>query len=143
MPWPPAVRLLLLIACLIVVVEGLAFIVFAVADLVSIGSDTLGVGLSAAVFFLFYGGAQLVAAAMLLRGRTGARGLLVASQLLHLGLAWSLRDAAAGQLVVPGLPLIVAGLAAVVLACLLAPSVNRAVIEVETSELGLDVAHDD
>ena len=83
-PWPPNVRRLLLVAAAVVTLEALAVIALAVADLASIDGGRVAVGVGVAVFFLVYGGTQLVAAVLLLRGRYGARGPIVATQLLQL-----------------------------------------------------------
>ena len=133
-PWPPNVRRLLLVAAVVVTLEALGVIAFAVADLASIDGGRVAVGVGVAVFFLFYGGTQLVAVVLLLRGRYGARGPIVATQLLQLLIAWSLRDVDGDALAIRHLPL-GAGLAAlVVLVCVLAPPVNRAIAARESTE---------
>lgn len=133
-PWPPNVRRLLLVAAVVVTVEALAVIALAVADLASIDGGRVAVGVGVAVFFLVYGGTQLVAAVLLLRGRYGARGPIVATQLVQLLIAWSLRDVDGDVLAIRHLPL-GAGLAAlVVLVCVLAPPVNRAIVARESTE---------
>ncbi|MEG9226502.1 hypothetical protein [Aeromicrobium sp. Sec7.5] len=132
--WPPTVRRLLTVAAAVVTVEALAVIALAVADLGSINGERVAVGVGVAVFFLLYGGTQLVAAVLLLRGRHGARGPIVMTQLLQLLIAWSLRNVDGDVLAVRYLPL-GAGLAAlVVLVCVLAPPVNRAIVERAASE---------
>ena len=133
-PWPPNVRRLLLVAAVVVTLEALAVIALAVADLASIDGGRVAVGVGVAVFFLVYGGTQLVAAVLLLRGRYGARGPIVATQLLQLLIAWSLRDVDGDLLAIRHLPL-GAGLAAlVVLVCVLAPPVNRLIAARESTE---------
>lgn len=132
--WPPTVRRLLAVAAVVVVLEALAVIALAVADLASIDGGRVAIGVGVAIFFLLYGGTQLVAAVLLLRGRYGARGPIVMTQLLQLLIAWSLRDVDGDVLAIRYLPL-GAGLAAlVVLVCVLAPPVNRAIVEREATE---------
>lgn len=132
--WPPTVRRLLTVAAVVVTVEALAVIALAVADLGSIDGGRVAIGVGVAVFFLLYGGTQLVAAVLLLRGRYGARGPIVATQMLQLLIAWSLRDVDGDALAIRYLPL-GAGLAAlVVLVCVLAPPVNRAIVAREAGE---------
>ncbi|MDF1703944.1 MAG: hypothetical protein P1U38_04160 [Aeromicrobium sp.] len=132
--WSPTVRRLLAVAAVVVTLEAAAVIALAVADLASIDGGRIAIGVGVAVFFLLYGGMQLVAAVLLLRGRAGARGPIVATQLLQLLIAWSLRDVDADVLVIRHLPL-GAGLAAIlVLVCVLAPPVNRAIAEREATD---------
>ncbi len=118
----------------VVAVEALALIALAVADLASLTSSRVAIGVGVAVFLIVYGGTQLVAAVLLLRGRWGARGPIIASQLVQLGIAWNLRDVDPDVLVVPRLALLVALAAVVVLVCVLAPPVNRSVMEREAAE---------
>ncbi|MFT4299167.1 MAG: hypothetical protein QM597_06000 [Aeromicrobium sp.] len=131
--WPAAVRRLLLIAAVLVGVEALAVIGLALADLASLDGGRIAVGVGSALFLLLYGGAQLAAAVLLVRGRAGARGPIVASQLVQLGIAWSLRGVDADALAVSGLPWILAATAVAVLACVLAPAVNRAMLARESA----------
>ncbi len=132
-PWPPTVRRLLLVAAFVVAIEALAVIGLAVADLGSIDDGRIALGVGVALFLLLYGGAQLLSAVLLLRGRGGARGPIIASQLVQLGIAWNLRGVDPDVLVVPRLALLVALAAVVVLVCVLAPPVNRAVMEREAA----------
>ena len=132
--WPPNVRRLLTVAAAVVTLEGLAVIALAVADLASIDGGRVAIGVGVAIFFLLYGGTQLVASVLLLRGRYGARGPIVATQLLQLLIAWSLRDVDADALAIRYLPLGAGVAALVVLVCVLAPPVNRAIVEREASE---------
>ncbi|GAA1725739.1 hypothetical protein [Aeromicrobium alkaliterrae] len=133
-PWPPTARRFLTVAALVVALEAFAVIAFAVVELSSLDSGRLGVGVSSAVFFVAYGALQLTAGVLLLRGRTGARGPIVATQLLQLGIAWNLRGADPDTVVVPNLALLVALAAGVVLVCVLAPPVNRSIMEREAAE---------
>lgn len=132
--WPPTVRRLLTVAAALVTVEALAVIALAVADLGSIDGGRVAIGVGVAIFFLLYGGTQLVAAVLLLRGRYGARGPIVATQLLQLLIAWSLRDVDGDVLAIRYLPFGAGLVALVVLVCVLAPPVNRAIVEREASE---------
>lgn len=132
--WPPTVRRLLTVAAAVVTVEALAVIALAVADLASIDGGRVAVGVGVAVFFLLYGGTQLAAAVLLLRGRYGARGPIVMTQLLQLLIAWSLRDVDGDVLAIRYLPLGAGVAALVVLVCVLAPPVNRAIVERAATE---------
>jgi hypothetical protein len=73
-------------------IEGLLTVLFGVTELVSIDSDRLVMGLSTSVFFLAYGGVLLACARGLHTVRSWARGPVLLSQLILLGLAWSFKD---------------------------------------------------
>lgn len=122
----PAARLSLLVAGLVVTIEAVAVLAFVVADLAGLDAARVGLGIGVAVFLGGYGLGQLLAVVLLLRGRSGARGPLVMTQLIQLGLAWNLRGADTGDLQIPNLGALLAGAAVVALGGLLSPPVNRA-----------------
>src|ERR1700712_4868561 len=72
-------------------IEGLLTVLFGVSELVSLDSDRLVMGLTTSVFFLAYGGGLLVGARALHTVRAWARGPVLISQLILLGLAWSFK----------------------------------------------------
>lgn len=122
----PAARISLGVAGLVVTVEALALLALVVADLAGLDAARIAIGVGVAVFLGAYGLGQLLAVILLLRGRSGARGPLVMTQLIQLGLAWNLRGADTGDLEVPNLGAVLAGAAFVALVGLLSPPVNRA-----------------
>lgn len=82
----------LTVAVSVVAVQGLGVLLFAVLQLAEVSSERTAVGVSNAVFFGAYG-ALLVAAAWALWRRTAwARGPVMLTQLICLGLAWGVRD---------------------------------------------------
>jgi len=82
----------LTVAASLTAVQGTVLLILAVLELASVSSARLGFGLSTAVFFAAYG-AVLVGAALALRRRHGwARGPVLITQLIVLGLAWNLRE---------------------------------------------------
>ena len=97
-------------------VEGLLTVLFGLTELVSLDSDRLVMGLTTSLFFLAYGVGLLICARGLHTVRTWARGPVLFSQLIWLGLAWNFRD---GSTLVIAIALAVA--AAIVLAGLLHP----------------------
>ncbi|WGX94918.1 hypothetical protein [Nocardioides sp. L-11A] len=73
-------------------VQGLVLLMLAVLELASVTDSRPGVAVSTAVFFGAYG-AVLTAAALALWRRHGwARGPVLITQLIVLGLAWNLRE---------------------------------------------------
>lgn len=84
----------LTVAVSVVAVQGLGVLLFAVLQLARVSSERAAVGVSNAVFFGAYG-ALLVAAAWALWRRTAwARGPVMLTQLICLGLAWGVHDVA-------------------------------------------------
>ncbi|MGH3425117.1 MAG: hypothetical protein ACRDO8_10335 [Nocardioidaceae bacterium] len=110
----------ILVAAGIVLLEALALIAFAVLDLVDAHSGRLALGFGTALFFLVYATGQGVAAVALIRLAGWARGPLVFTQLVQLGLAWGLRDADPGWL--SG---VLAAAGVVVLVCLVRPATTK------------------
>ena len=97
-------------------VEGMLIVLFGISELVSIDSDRLVMGVTTAVFFMAYGVVLLVCARGLHTVRGWARGPVLLSQLILLGLAWSFK----GGSTLP-IAILLALAAAIVLAGLLHP----------------------
>lgn len=119
-PAPSSALTLLGIAAATVALEALAFITVASLNLADVSASRLGIGLGVGILLIAYGLGLLVAARQVQQGRRWARAPLILAQLIQLLLANDARDGAAW--VTPAL----AVSAVVVLACLLAPPVNRA-----------------
>lgn len=113
-------RTLLTVAGVVVSAEALALLALAAAELQSVDSSRVGLGVSTAVFFGGFGVVLLFAVSRILAGHAWARGLLVFSQLLCLLLAFNVRDEAWWM------PVTLAGAGLVSLVCLLSPPVTRA-----------------
>lgn len=112
-------RTLILVAGAVVTVEALLYVVLALLDLRDIASDRLGSGIGVAAILVGYGVAQIVAIRLLLQGHAVARSPLVVTQILQVLVATNLRDD-------PALAVAVAIPAVIVLGCVLAPPVTRA-----------------
>ncbi len=112
-----------IVAVSIVAVEALAYLALAVLDLASISPGKVAVGAGVALFFLIYGFGQWWAAYSLFRLNEWARGALVFTQLVQLGLAWNVHAASPSWL-----SWLLAVPAAVCLLCLVAPVTNRALL---------------
>ncbi|MDP2775060.1 MAG: hypothetical protein Q8O61_16020 [Nocardioides sp.] len=111
----------LLVAASLVAVQGLLLVLFAVLEAASISSERLSMGVSTSVFFLAYGAALLGCAWALTRQHVWARGPVLLTQLIQLGLAWNLRD-------VPAASVPMAVVALIVVAGMLHPA-TQAVLE--------------
>jgi hypothetical protein len=74
-------------------VEGLVTAMYGVGEALHITSERLVMGVTTAVFFVAYGAALIVCAWALNSLRTWARGPVLLTQLIWLGLAWNFRDA--------------------------------------------------
>lgn len=114
----------LVMATALVVLEGLVMGALTVAELVSVDSSRLSVGLTTAAFFALVTAALLWCAWGLVRRETWARGPLVMAQLIQLGMAYSLFDAAA-----PWLSVALAVVALLVVVGILHPASVRAMEE--------------
>jgi hypothetical protein len=110
---PPA---LLRAAAGLVLLEGLLLVVFGVIEVVSLDGDRLTMGITVTLFFVAFGALLVVCAWGLNRLRPFARGPVLLTQLIGLGLAWNFRD---GSTLPVAIGLVV--VAAVVLAGLLNP----------------------
>lgn len=76
-------------AAAVVLVQGLVLVGLAVAEAASLTAGRLGMGATTAAFFASYGLGLLVCARALWSARTWARGPVLLTQLLGLGLAYS------------------------------------------------------
>lgn len=107
------------VAVLVVAVEALALIVFAVLDLLDLHPDRVVLAIGTSLFLFAYAGLQLLAARALWHVSGWGRGALAFTQLIQLGLAWNLRNAN------PAVSAVFALTAATVLWCLFSPATNR------------------
>ena len=82
----------LTLAAALVGLQGLGLVVLGVVGLVDQLPSGRGVGASVAVFIGAYGGALLACAWALTRRRTWARGPVLLTHLIQLGIAWNTRD---------------------------------------------------
>lgn len=105
----PATPPPLVVAAGLAGIEGVVMVGYAVSELFRLTSGRVGLGLAVAGFFALYGVFLGVCGWGLLHGRVWARGPVVLTQLLMLGLAWGVRDTL-------GLAIPVAVVAAVALA---------------------------
>lgn len=85
----------LLVAASLVAVEGLMLLVLAGLEIASFSTDRIGLGLTTSAFFLLYGVFLLWSAWSVSRLRSWARSPIVLSQLIALGMAWSLHSGGA------------------------------------------------
>ena len=113
-------RKLLNVAAAAVALESAAYIVVALLDVADSSGGRRGFGLGAGLLLIVYGLGLLFAAWAVRQGRRWARAPLIVAQLIQLLLASDARDGAAW--VTP----VMATSALVVLGCLLAPPVTRA-----------------
>ncbi len=102
----------LTVAAALVGVQGLVLLALALVEGTSVVSSRPEVAISTAVFFGLYGVLLVVCAVALTRRSGWARGPVLLSQLIQLGIAWNVRD-------VPLLAIALAVAAAVVLAGML------------------------
>jgi hypothetical protein len=76
----------------ITLLEGILTVLFGISELISLDADRLAMGISTALFFVAYGVALLFCSWGLRWLRGWARGPVLLSQLIWLGLAWNFRD---------------------------------------------------
>lgn len=88
-PNPPP----LTVAASLVGVQGLVLVVLAVVEAFSVVGERREVAISTALFFAVYGVVLLACAVALTRQAAWARGPVLLSQLIQLGIAWNVRDA--------------------------------------------------
>lgn len=81
-------------AVLLVAVEGLGLAVFATLDLLDLHADRAVLAIGTSLFLFAYAGLLLASARGLWRLQTWVRAPIVFTQLIQLGLAWNLREAA-------------------------------------------------
>lgn len=113
-------RALLLTAAVIVLLEAVVFLVLGVLEALDVSSERVGLGVGTTLFLLAIGAGLLWAARRVTEGDAWARSPLVVAQLIQLCLAWNFRGDPAWLAPAIALP------AVLVLACLLAPPVTRA-----------------
>ncbi|MGA8846762.1 MAG: hypothetical protein WB471_09145 [Nocardioides sp.] len=82
----------LTVAASLVAVQGVVLIALAVVEIFNVVEDRVAVAVSTAVFFALYGAGLLLCALALTRRWGWARGPVLISQLLQLGIAWNIRD---------------------------------------------------
>lgn len=85
----------LTVAASLVAVQGLVLVLLGAVELSDLSAGRVGLGVSTAGFFAGYGALLVGAGWALRRGLGWARGPVLLSQLIWLGLAWNLRDLAA------------------------------------------------
>ncbi|WP_148614843.1 hypothetical protein [Nocardioides rubriscoriae] len=117
-PRPPTP---LLVAAVLVALQGVGLVVLAVVGLLDVVSSRVEVGVSVAVFFAVYGATLLACAWALTRRHGWARGPVLLTQLIQLGIAWNVR----GNLLL-AVPLAVVAL--VTLVAVLQPASIRALL---------------
>lgn len=86
-----AAPLPLRIAAIVVLVEGVVTFGYGVSEAVHITSARLVMGATTALFFALYGAGLVLCAWLLHRVNSYARGPVLFSQLVWLGLAWNFR----------------------------------------------------
>jgi len=73
-------------------VQGGLLVLLSVLEIVHVSSERMSLGITTSVFFLVYGAALIGCAFALTRRQGWARGPVLLTQLIQLGLAWNLRD---------------------------------------------------
>jgi hypothetical protein len=114
----------LLVAAVLVALQGLGMLVLAVIELASLSGDRLALGLTTAVFFGALAATLALCARGLANANSWARSPVVVAELLQLLTAWSFRGGET-TLVAVGL----AVYAVVVLVCVLHPASTRALAD--------------
>lgn len=82
----------LTVAASLAAIQGLVLLILAGVEVVNVNRDRMSVGVTTSVFFLAYGVVLLMAAVALTRRQGWARGPVLITQLIQLGLAWNLRS---------------------------------------------------
>ncbi len=82
----------LTVAASLASIQGLVLLILAGVEVVNVNRDRMSVGVTTSVFFLAYGVVLLLAALALTRRQGWARGPVLITQLIQLGLAWNLRS---------------------------------------------------
>lgn len=122
---PPLPRSVL-VAAGAVALQALVFVGYAVSELGYAAFERSGTAVAVAAFLGAYGIALGFAIAGLLRRRLAARAPLVLGQLLHLGLAWNMRDAPLTYVAIA-----LTAVSFVALAGLFAPATTRMLLAAE------------
>ena len=117
----------LVVAASLVAIQGLVLVCLAVAESFNIVADRVELALATAVFFFAYGGVLLTAAFALTRCQGWARGPVLLTQLIQLGIAWNVRDS-------PVLAIVLAVVAVITLAGMLHPASLAALLAAEDPE---------
>jgi hypothetical protein len=87
-PNPPQ----LVVAASLAAVQGVVLLLLAVLEGAHVSSERMSMGVTTSVFFAVYGVALVGCAWALTRQQSWARGPVLLTQLIQLGLAWNLRD---------------------------------------------------
>jgi hypothetical protein len=111
----------LLGAALVVAGEAIALLALGVLELLSLSADRLAPGLMTTAFFAVYAAALLACAWGLAHERGWSRGPVVLTELIQLGIAWNVAQAAT-----LGVSLLVAAAAVYVLVVAFLPSTTKA-----------------
>ena len=74
------------------VLEGVAFLIFAGLAIADLTPEQAAVGASSALFLGLYGGVLVAGSWALFQAQAWARGPILVTQLILIGLAWNLRD---------------------------------------------------
>lgn len=127
----PATPWTLTAAAVVVAIQGLGLVVLGIVGIVDLVPSRLEVGLSVAVFFAAYGVGLLACAWALTRARSWARGPVLITQLIQLGVAWNAR---ADVLLAVPLALVAAG----AIAAMVHPLTIQALVDDPTSSLSAD-----
>ncbi|CAN5408716.1 hypothetical protein BH11ACT8_BH11ACT8_08000 [soil metagenome] len=112
----------LTVAAALVALEGVALVCLAVAEAAHVVGDRSAVGVSTAIFLGVYGAALVGAAYALARVQGWARGPVLLTQLIAIGLAWNVRAT-------PAVALVLAVVAAITLAGMLHPASIAALLD--------------
>lgn len=88
------------------VVQGAVLVLLAILEAASVDSGRVSLAVSTAFFFGAYGVVVLVGGLALWRGAAWARGPMLITQLIMLGLAWNLRDQIAVALTLSAVALV-------------------------------------
>jgi len=91
-PATPSLPATVRIAAVLVVIEALAIIGYAALQLSDVGEGQSPLAAGTWLFFGVYGGGLLLAARGLWHRMNWARGWVLATQIIQLGLAWNLRS---------------------------------------------------
>ena len=117
----------LLVAASLAAVQGLLLVLLAVLEVASLSSERMSLGVTTSAFFGLYGVALLGCAFALTRHQGWARGPVLLTQLIQLGLAWNLRE-------FWPVALLMAGTAVVVIAGMIHPSTTDLLADDPTGE---------
>ena len=107
-----------------VLLETVVFLLLGVAELASLSTDRLVMGITTAVFFLGYGVLIGLCARGMARRRTWGRSIVVMGQLIQLGVAWNFWGGETKLVSV-----VLALVAAVVLVAVFHPASTRALVD--------------